>query len=256
MRAITFGSLCGLLLCMGVGCATEPAYIPLTPEQSQQVGSSNSVILATQKELNADIDKSNVSTYTGGGLIFALVDVAVENSRANSAEALLKPIRDTLNDFEMGKELRQALGSRLDTIAWLHLKNTEVVYDNKPDQVASLLAAGQGDVLLLITPTYALTSDFSALRVESEIKVVPRATHLISAENAKDEKKRMTPFYKTNVSHLAPLTVAGTVKEEAAKAWAADGGARIRQAMKQGVTNLADKIVEALNHPEQSLTAP
>ena len=59
------------------GCVTtEPAYIPLAKEVSQQIKSSNAVIVSTQDEIKADVEKSNVATYTGGGLIPALIDVA------------------------------------------------------------------------------------------------------------------------------------------------------------------------------------
>lgn len=249
MQARKLSGLCGLLLCVGVGCATEPAHIPLSPEQSRRISSSNGVILATQKELVADIDKSHVAMATGGGLIPALIDAAIENSRASSAEENLKPVRNALLDFEIGKGLREALGSRLDAIDWLHLKRMDIVRDNRTNPVKSSLVAGREDVLVLITPTYALTADFSALRMEAEIRVVPRAPHLIAAENAEDDEKKLMPLYKTKLSQVTPSPLPGSDMEQAAKAWAADGGKAIRQAMSQGVTGLADKIVEALSRP-------
>lgn len=249
MQARKLSGLCGLLLCIGAGCATEPEHIPLSPEQSQRISSSNGVILVAQKELVADIDKSNVARYTGGGLIPALIDVAIENSRASSAEESLKPVRNALHDFEMGKALREALGSRLDAIDWLHLKRTDIVYDNRTNPAESLLASGQEDVLLLITPTYALTADFSALRMEAEIRVMPRVSRLIAGENAEGDKKKLTPLYKTKLSQVIPWPMPGSDMERAAKAWAADGGKAIRQAMSQGVKGLADEIVEVLNRP-------
>ncbi|TLY35247.1 MAG: hypothetical protein E6K61_13715 [Nitrospirae bacterium] len=95
------------------GCVTtEPAYIPLAKEVSQQIKSSNAVIVSTQDEIKADVEKSNVATYTGGGLIPALIDVAIEGSRSKSAEQDIKPIRDALVGFDMGRELQTSLGNQ------------------------------------------------------------------------------------------------------------------------------------------------
>jgi hypothetical protein len=136
------------------------------------------VILATQKEILADVEMSQVAMYTGGGLIPALIDVVVESSRASSAEDAVRPIRDALVDYEVGTELRKALVTRLEAISWLHVKKIEVVHDNRQKQISSLLAASSEDALLLLTPTYALSSGGSAdLTVNSVHGVGGRSCH-------------------------------------------------------------------------------
>lgn len=244
--------LVSLALAVGtvMGCVTkEPAFIPLLSERSQQITSSNVVILATQKELVADIDKSNVAKYSGGGLIPALIDVAVESSRAGSAEENLKPIRNVIVDFEIGRELRQELGTRLDEIPWLHVKKMEIVYDKNAEQPGHLLGTNTEDILVVITPTYTLSADFSVLRVESQIRVLPRATRLKSAEEAKAGNEKVPPLYKSSVSYRSSITITSSDKEQAANAWASNGGSRIKEALKQGVTDVANKIVDSLSHP-------
>ncbi|OQW33496.1 MAG: hypothetical protein A4E19_03640 [Nitrospira sp. SG-bin1] len=212
--------------------------------------------MATQKEIVADIEKSQVAMYTGGGLIPALIDVAVENSRANSAEDAVRPIRDALLDYEIGTELHKALGTRLEAVPWLHVKKIEVVHDNRPKQVTSLLAASSEDALLLLIPTYALTSDFSTLKFDTEVRVVPRAAHLLPSEVGDDAEKRMAPLYKTKISHHVPLTVQGNSKTDVANAWASDGGKRIKEALQQSISRTADQIIEALSHPDRSPSTP
>lgn len=194
--------------------------------------------------------------YAGGGLIPALIDVAVENSRANSAEDAVRPICDALVDFEIGTELHEALGTRREVIPWLHVRKVEVVHDNRPKQISSLLAASSEDALLLLTPTYALTSDFSTLKLETEIRVVPRAAHLIPPEVGDDAEKRMTLLYKTKSSHQAPLAVQGNAKTDAANAWASESGKWIKEALQQSINRTADQIIEALSHPDQAPAIP
>ena len=234
------------------GCVTtEPAYIPLAKEVSQQIKSSNAVIVSTQDEIKADVEKSNVATYTGGGLIPALIDVAIEGSRSKSAEQDIKPIWDALVGFDMGRELQTSLGNRLDSIPWLNVKKTEILYDTKPDLVPSLLASSSEDALVLITPSYSLTSDFVALKVESEVKVLPRAAQLRASSEGKGSKKeQVTPLYKNVVAHIAPLVTGASNRKAAAAEWSKDGGAVIKQAMKQSADRIANKIVKSLTNPD------
>lgn len=89
VRTITIRILTGLLFCILTACATEPAHIALKPELSQRINSSNGVILAVQKEIEADVDKSQMSNATGGGLIPMIIDAAVDRSRANAADAAM-----------------------------------------------------------------------------------------------------------------------------------------------------------------------
>ncbi len=253
MRTTVRNRMAGVVFLVLCGCATqEPAFIPLSKDLSQRINSSNAVIVASQKEIVADVDKSQVAAVMGGGLIPALIDVAIEKSRASSAEELIRPIRDALVEFDMGKDLREALGTRLDSIAWLHLVKWDTTYDNRADHIPTQLAANKEDVLVLITPGYALSSDFQSLRVESEVKVIPRAASLRVVGGAKGNNEKVEPLYKVKVSHLAPLAVGGTDKEGAAKEWSKDGGVRIKEYMKQGVSSIADKIVESLTHPERA----
>lgn len=256
MQMIATRIVIGMALCTLTACATEPAFISLTPELSQRIRSSNGVIVATQKEIIADIDKSNVATYTGGGLIPALIDVAIESSRASSAEKSLKPIRDVLVNYEIGSELHRALGTRIEAIPWLQARKIEVIHDNRSNQIPHLLAANSEDALLVLTPTYVFSSDFSVLRFQTEVRVVPRATHLMPQNAGNDAEKRMTPLYKTTVIHLEPLTNQKNSTVDAATAWASEDGKRIKEALQQGTTRVADQIIEALSHPERTPTTP
>ena len=66
----------------------------------------------------------------------------------------------------------------------------------------------------------------------------------------KDEDKRMKPLYKTTVSHSVVLAGTGS-QEDVAKAVSSNGGEKIKNAMQQSVSAIADSIIEALNHPEK-----
>jgi hypothetical protein len=248
--------LTGLLFCIVTACATEPAHISLKPELSQRIHSSNGVILAVQKEIVADVEKSQVAMGTGGGVLPELYDMAVDRSRANAAAEALRPIRDVLVDYDVGTELQNALGTRLKAIPWLHVKKVDVVRDNKETQIPSLLAASSEDALLLVIPSYRLSSNFSVLKFDTVVRVVPRAAHLMPAEAGDDAEKRMAPLYKTTVSYRTSLTVEGDSVVSAGLTWARDGGKQIKEALRQSIRRTADQIIEALSHPEGPPTTP
>ncbi len=248
--------LTGLLCCTLTACATEPAHIALKPELSQRINSSNGVILDSQKELVAIVEESKVSQSTGGGLIPILIDASRNRSRASAAEGAVRPIRDALVDCDVGAELQHALGTRLKAIPWLHMKKVDVVYDKAPTPIPSLLTASPEDVLLLVTPSYVLSADFTVLHFSTNVRVVPRAAHLIPADAGENAEKRMAPLYKTLVSHRTAVTVQGDSIIAASNAWTHDGGKQIKEAFRQSIRNTADQIIEALSHPERAPTTP
>ncbi len=251
MRVLT-----GLLFCTLTACATEPAHISLKPELSQRINSSNGVILAVQKEIVADIDKSQVAMATGGGLLPELYDMAVDRSRANAADTAVRPIRDALVDYDVGTELCNALGARLKTIPWLHVKKVDVAHDSKPKPIPALLAAGSEDALLLVISSYRLSSNFSVLKFETEVRVVPRAAHLVPPDAGDDAEKRMAPLYKTTTSYRTSLTIESDSVVNAGLTWANDGGKQIKEALQQSIHRTADQIIEALSHPERAPSTP
>lgn len=256
MRTIILRFLTGVFLCTVTACATEPAHISLKPELSQRVNSSNGVILAIGKEIEADIDKSQMANATGGGLLFMAMDVAVNRSRANAAAEGVRPIRDALVGYDIGTELQHALNARLKTIPWLHVMKVDIVRDNKEKPIPSLLAASPEDALLLVTPTYALSSNFSVLRVVTEVRVVPRAVHLIPPDAGDNADKRMASLYKTIIAHHTALPVQQDSIMNAANAWAGDGGKQIKEALQQSIHRTADQIIESLSHPERVPSTP
>ncbi|TKB93186.1 MAG: hypothetical protein E8D40_03505 [Nitrospira sp.] len=248
--------LTGVLLCALTACATEPAHIALKSELSQRVTSANGVILTSQKELVAIVEESKVSQSTGGGLLPMIIDASRNHSRAAAAEGAVRPIRDALAEYDVGAELQHALGTRLKTIPWLHMKKVDVVHDSKPKMIPSLLAASPEDVLLLVTPSYVLSADFTVLHFETDVRVVPRAAHLMLPDAGDDAEKRIAPLYKTHVSHRTTATVQGDSILAASNAWTNDGGKQIKDAFRESIRTTADQIIEALSHPERTPATP
>lgn len=256
MQTLPIRILTGILFCTLTACATEPAHIALKPELSQRINSSNGIILASQKELVAMVEESKVSQQTGGGLLPLIIDASRNHSRASAAEGAMRPIRDALADYDVGAELQHALATRLKAIPWLHMKKVEVAHDRGAKPIPPLLAASPEDALLLVTPSYVLSSDFTVLHFETDVRVVPRAAHLIPADAGENAEKRMAPLYKTRISHRTAATVQGDSIIAASNAWTNDGGKQIKDAFRESIRTTADQIIEALSHPERAPSTP
>jgi len=233
------------------GCATtQPSYIPLPREASQAINSSNVVILSTQHEITAEVDRSNVATAMGGGLIPALIDVVIERSRSKSAEEMIRPIRNALIDYDIGAEIRNSSGEKLSAIPWLKIQKIEVLSTARTDLVSNLLASGSEDVLVIINPSYTLTSDFSALKTNAVLEVYPRSSNLKKFEKTDGGKSdKPTPIYKNQASHMYSLPSNPSDKNTASLEWAKSNGALVREGLKQGVQAISDILLKGLNDP-------
>ena len=240
-----------LIVFLMAGCATtQPTYIPLPSEAPKAINSSNVVILSTQHEITAEVDKSQVATAMGGGLIPALIDVVIERSRSKSAEEVIRPVREALIDYDIGAELRNSSGKRLSAIPWLKVQKIEILSVARADLVTNLLASGSEDVLVIINPSYTLTSDFSALKTNAVLEVYPRSSNLKKFEKPDGgQSDRPLPIYKNQASHMYSLPSNPTDMTAASQEWAKNNGAWVREGLKQGVQAISDILLNGLNNP-------
>ena len=235
------------------GCmTTEPAFIPLPRNMPQPIKSSNLLILSIQDEIQVDIEKSGIATAMGGGLIPALIDMAVEKSRSTSAEEQVKPIRDVLIDFDIGQEFLRELGEDIDSIDWLQVKRKEVSYDKNQDIIQNVLATGTEDALILFTPHYSLSADFKQLKVETIVKVYPRSPllrSLMEGENQKEDKP--VPLYKNTYVKIMDLPTETSDGNTAAIEWSKNNGLQIKNSLNSSIKALAQLQRDGMNNPFQ-----
>ena len=245
MNALVVG-----FLSIGVlgGCET-PAHISLNKPIADTSHTSHLAILSTQSEIHAKVEKSNVAQATGGGLIPALIDVAIESSRSKDAEASIEPLRDVLLDYDFGQALESSLTPHLSSISWLKVQKVDIVYENKEEPIKNLLIQEQTEFLMIIDPSYSVASDFSALVVEATL------TLYSNPHQGKDEveKNSVSPedtlSYKNMVSYRYALPSPATDPEVAIAEWSKDQGALIKKALQKGVENISWQLIEGLKRP-------
>ncbi len=233
---------------LSIGCA-GPTRIVLNDAQRDQLGSVRTVGAFSQQELRV-----SVVAATGGaafGLIGAIINSSVTNSRAKDAEGAVVPVRNALVGYEPSGALGVALKRELGSLAWLKRNTVEILQpaDSKTT-IAELVKASKTDMVLLVQTDYRLTPEFDAMVITAKVFMLPcRPAAPARAQPADDEPApkpdELKPVYLNIISTSAPLpgfTTGKTTMAEAAKLWAENGGKYARRALDGGIAELAKMI--------------
>ena len=216
------------------GCART--YMALKPTEAKQITSVDIYIGLAQQEIYAEIVKSNVSTYTGGGLIPALIDVAVDQRRAKKAEELIQPIRTALMDLDFGKCLTEKAESELKPWNGMKLRKVRVSGDISKAGFQKAFADSEANAVLFVTTKYFLSPDFARLTMSSEAKLFPKS----GAKNL--DLSESNCIYKNLLSFEDSIDKKTSSKEEAVNCWAENGGSLCRQGLEAAGVALAKMI--------------
>ena len=170
------------------GCNTTPNNY-LTKQATNKIGKTDVYITIPQKEITADIDKSQVAAAVGGGLLFALIDVAVESNRANTAEELIQPIKDNLLGVNFNQLFKEKLELELANITWLNINKIVFNHDLATNQAQTNFESSKSDAVLFVNASYSLSSDFSKLTAKANTSIIPKKESLKAFSEKPDSKK-------------------------------------------------------------------
>jgi hypothetical protein len=247
LRVLGFLSL--IALAGFSGCAT-PNRLPLNPAHKTGVGTAQTTVCLAQQEIGTDITRSNITAVTGGGLLFALVDAGIENSRAKKAEKHVTPVRDTLIGYNLGEVLNASLKKQLATCDWLKMGTFNVQQVPTLAGLESWIKTAEGDCLLLVDAQYRFTPQFDAIAVSARISLHPRKGSLVGAAKV---HQRLAPLVYYNAFsatfRMTDWPGQALAAEDAVKRWAEDGGKRARAALNLGADEIARMLAFDLEQP-------
>lgn len=246
-KALTIGFLFMAIILFS-GCAAK-SYIPLSESYRNKVISSDFVILQTQNEIVAEVEKSNAAAAMGGGLIWALVDAYYENKNATETEDFIQPIRNLLLNYQVEENLNKELPSILNNTSWFNSKSLKLVQNEEEKLLDQLLITTSSDALGIIKPTYGFDSNFLQLEMKMEFTLYP-ASKTTKNQETHDEKDH-TPLYKTIVEHQYPLPNFTNKKEENAKLWTENQGQIIKVALDESIKEVIKKLNKELQNPSK-----
>ncbi len=227
----------GLLLS---GCATTNR-IALTPQAKSGLSSAQPIVGLNQQEIAADINRSNVSAITGGGLIGGLIDAAVDNSRAKKAETTVTPIRDAILDYNVGEHVSGELKTALAGIPWLQAQNVSVQIPATKDVIKGLVDRASTDAVLFLDVQYRFSANFGNLTVTVDANLFSHKPSL--TKTSEKSRDGLPVVYSNTLGVTVALPNSGPVDAKSAvDFWAANKGAAARTALDLAARELAKML--------------
>lgn len=247
-----------LILSGLTACAQTPRV--LVPSDRSPAGGREALVVVQQGEIRGDIVPSHVGQAAAAGaaavpfigiLLAAAAgaaggaaDASVNQHRAKLAEASATPIRNGLEGYDFDQRALDSTRGTLLGMGWLGVTQTsfsKVLTDNSLGTFLDKSPAPEG---LVAAYDYALTPDFSALRVGAAVTIYSKAAPAgdpvaarLQLQNAKYHQVFRCDY---------PLAGADKNMDDNARLWAANHAAAARQALDLGLKCLSGLMQRGL----------
>ncbi|WP_455222737.1 hypothetical protein [Kaarinaea lacus] len=227
------------------GCAIQ-SHLPMTKDAQSKIQSTDVVIGLSQEEIYAEIERSNTSAAVGGGLLFALIDAAIESSRSDDAETLVTPIKNSLIDYNFPSEFETALSTELQRLTWLNSIKYQTRKPYTPNDVDSVIQAASADILLVFNTSYRFSPGLKSVKVSTAVTGYANSDELkaIAKESSPDAEKPV--LYMNSFTYSQPLVGEYTDSEKASKIWSDNNAEQVRTALTEGASEIAKMVATDL----------
>jgi hypothetical protein len=199
-----------------------------------------------QQEIGTTINRSNLTAAAGGGLIFALIDAGVNNSRAKKAETSASSIRDSLIDYKPGDVLAQALKDELAATQVSALEDVQIVQIKDAATIAEKVKANPTKSVVVLDLVYNLLPNFDGSRVVVTASIHPATGRFAGATVTRGKLPPVCYLNTFSSTYAFPVTP-GTKPAEAAKMWSSAEGERAKAILTQSLKEVAAMLVYDLD---------
>lgn len=239
--------LLGLLAVLSVsGCALNSKIVlPVKDNIAQNVDSSEIHVVVTQQEIYAEINRSNMTGGMGGGLLWALIDSAVDSSRTEDKEKAIQPIRDALIDLNVGKVLSNSFSGKLKSVKWLNPTGVKVINKGVDDsEVKQLTKSSSASAVMFIYTKYYLTANLATLKVSVNAELRPNNKKLMKlGENNQTEEPML---YKNSYTFEVSLTDKYEPEEKKIQEWTGNSDKNIKNGLLNGFESVSNWLANDL----------
>lgn len=210
-----------------VACAM-PMRIGLKPEDRSRITTLAAHVVVVQDEVIAAVQPSNVGAATGGGLIGAMIDASVTNSRVKDSQQALGSFYALIEDVDYRKEFNEAIRGVLGNY---QIKVASVTTTPRALGFDALAKLRQqlppGQALLVISPRYSLTADFRNFDVESNVTMWSRLDGPNTAAAANVPIQRGVLYFQSR-----PVGAGG---KRSLDLWAAGNASLFRSVLRESI---------------------
>jgi hypothetical protein len=221
-----------LSIALLLGACAAPMRSSLTPEQRGKLTELTAHVIVVQDEVIAAVQASNVSAGLGGGLIGAIIDSKVTNSRVNESQQALGPFYAAIEDVDYRKEFNDSIERGLSGYpikVGQFATTPRALSNDRLQQLRNDLQPGQA--LLIIVPRYTLTMDFRSFDSESVVTIWLKP----DASNSNMPSQRGVLHYQS-----APMGPGG---KESLAMWGQNNAAAFRDVMRESITETVRMVM-------------
>ncbi|MBJ7500204.1 MAG: hypothetical protein JHC57_10685 [Sphingopyxis sp.] len=246
MRALTSLFLAAALAPLPASAAPKAPDAPVTlAEQYRHVDGGRAVQIGlAQTQIETSIDIGRVAASTGGDLIGALIVSGMDDKRERLADsateranAAAAPLRDTLRGFDVDALALSTTQAALAQPDWLQPQAISATRDVSPASRSAFAFAATTPQVAFVTYRYALSPDFTQIRVIAEVLI-----------EAKPPAKRRAagPLYRQTLSSIVQLGKRSYDHRENVARWNADDGKLAKAALAAGFAGIERLVPHAL----------
>ncbi|MCE3230417.1 MAG: hypothetical protein K0R52_345 [Alphaproteobacteria bacterium] len=243
-KNITLISFCTIVL---AGCATQKNIVSLPDKIQREIGSTDVYLEECAKKMKADIESSNLSTYSGGGLLVALVDCAVMTHRENCADEALVDIQKEIQGFNFQEKFQDRLTQKLKNTNWLHVQRVNHITGINDEAHQEIFKKANTDCILTSKFIYKLNPQFNVLTGTLFLTLYPTSNKLKKIVNT--ENPLETPIFKLHIAATEKLAQPGEEIQENAKVWAQNNGSKLKQALENILNQVFVRLETMLRTP-------
>lgn len=223
-RNITAAALALLL----TACGSIPARIALEPATKQNLKEVKVLSVLGQDEVIVRAEAFGASAALGGGLIGAVIDSKVAESRQNTLQDLMAPFYQSVDDYDFRTRFEQALAAALKEntpVKFAPLERSALIPMQR-DITSHVAALPAGSGQMYVFTTYNFTGDFGRLDVKTYVEMKMPGVDV--------------PVFKNTYTYQSRQS--GAVHADSIKAWSNNTGASYRATMDEAVSELVKML--------------
>lgn len=220
----------GLVFVVMAGCASQPRHF-LDPADRSPAGGREAVVLVPQGEIKTQVVASQAGAAFG--LVGALIDVSVNQHRANAAEKSITPLRTALIDYHFDQQALAATQATVAKMDWLGVRKTSFSKDISKENTNSILDGSASPEVLFVSYSYELSADFTMMQVDARFSISPKVAP--KGQPADSRMKLENAAYSENFTYLVPLAGASGDVAENCRRWSDNNAEIARRALDQGI---------------------
>lgn len=230
-----------------VSCASNPAEEKtpepvLTSEMLDKIRSTR-VLIGVDLSSQSQTSQAFIS-HSGGqlGLIGAIVDVAVSSAMESNRQAherLMVAIQDAAIDFNFGGRFKSEFEPAVRQVAWLRVASITREPSPQRGKIETWIGETREDALLVTDVGYAIAPDLSGFTITAHTALRLRDDPSETSTAGDVVPRRL---FRRSYAFQYPLGKENLNKEQAARAWAENGGTLVQRALQGGITDTVRKI--------------